>query len=180
MPPHIAMLCDVCIVCLFALLFSYFSLAFSLCLVLFLFITLTIKIFWRLFMTLIPLITNVNVFSCILPDYEFNYDLPKSGIVGGVGVFTHKSLKIKIRNDLYIKSTSNNTIENIWMVVSKSNKKFVIGCLYRHPNSFISEFCQLKDISMSKLDKSKHPCICLGDTNVDVLKFNVSSAVREI
>src|SRR3989442_991414 len=123
--------------------------------------------------------TNVNFFSCILPDYEFNYDLPKSGIVGGMGVFTHKSLKIKIRNDLYIKSTSNNTIENIWMVVSKSNKKFVIGCLYRHPNSFISEFCQLMDIAMSKLNKSKHPCICLGDTNVDLLKFNVSSAVRD-
>ena len=123
--------------------------------------------------------TNITFFSSILPDYEFYYDLPKSGIVGGVGIFTHKSLKIKIRNDLYIKSTNNNIIENVWMTVSKSNKKFILGCLYRHPNSFISEFCQLIETPLSKLNRGKHPCIFLGDTNIDILKIKASSAVGD-
>jgi len=121
--------------------------------------------------------TNLLLFSCILLDYEFNFDLPKAGIVGGVGLFTHKSLKIKLRNDLYINSSSNNKIENIWMEVSKSNKKFIIGCLYRHPNSFISDFCQLIETPLCKINKCKYPCILLGDINVDMLKFSASPAV---
>ncbi len=121
--------------------------------------------------------TNIPFFSCILADYEFNFDLPKAGIVGGVGLFTHKSLKIKLRTDLYINSSSNNKIENIWMEVSKSNKKFIIGCLYRHPNSFISDFCQLIETPLCKINKCKYPCILLGDINVDMLKFSASPAV---
>src|SRR3989442_1521457 len=76
--------------------------------------------------------TNIQFYSRLLQQYNFYYDLPKSGIVGGVGVFIHKSLQFKLRNDLYVSSSANNNVENIWFEISKSNSKFIIGCLYRH------------------------------------------------
>src|SRR6267154_1697580 len=121
------------------------------------------------------------MFSIIshLSQYNFYYDLPKSDIVGGVGVFLHKSLKFKLRNDLYVNSTINNTVENIWFEISKSNSKYIIGCLYRHPNSFVTDFYKMLEITLCKINKRKIPCILLCDVNIDLMKINTSTAVSD-
>src|SRR2546425_1192963 len=55
--------------------------------------------------------TNIQYHARILKDYNFHYVLPELGIVGGVGIFIHKSWQAKIRNDLNIRSDCNNKIE---------------------------------------------------------------------
>lgn len=103
--------------------------------------------------------TNIQFYSNILKDYSFHFDLPRSGIVGGVGIFIHKTLKFKLRNDLYVASSINNTVENIWFEINKSSKKYVVGCMYRHPNSHVVDFYKLFEATMNKINKRKTPCI---------------------
>jgi len=123
--------------------------------------------------------TNIQFYTNILQDYIFHFDLPKSGIVGGVGIFLHKTLKFKLRNDLYISSSTNNAVENIWFEITKFNKKYIIGCIYRHPNSHIIDFYKLFESTMNKINKRKTPCVVLGDINIDLLKLSSSSAVSD-
>ena len=124
--------------------------------------------------------TNIQFHSCVLQHDNFIYDLPKSSIVGGVGIFIHKNLQFKIRNDLYMSSTSTNTIENLWIeIINKANKKFIIGCIYRHPNSFVADFIKILESNLCKINKRKYPCILLADTNIDILKMGSQPAVRD-
>ena len=123
--------------------------------------------------------TNIQFFACVLQHYNFYNDLPKSGIVGGVGIFIHKSIQCKIRHDLYIKSNFNNMIENLWFEIAKSGSKFIVGCIYRHPNSFIADFSKLLETTLNKINKRKFPCVLLADMNIDLLKMCSSSAVRD-
>src|SRR6267154_746783 len=123
--------------------------------------------------------TNLQFHACVLQDYNFYYDLPKSSIVGGVGIFINKSIQCKIRNDLYIKSNLNNMIENLWFEISKSGCKFIIGCIYRHPNSCVADFIKLLETTLSKINKRKLPCVLMADMNMDILKVCSSSSVRD-
>ena len=123
--------------------------------------------------------TNIQFHACVLQQYIFHYDLPVSGIRGGVGIFVHKSLKCKLRPDLSITSTNKNMVENLWMEISKSNEKYIVGCIYRHPNSFFGEFSNMLEASLCKINKRKLPCILLGDININLLKLCSDTATRD-
>ena len=122
--------------------------------------------------------TNIQFHACALQKYNFYYDLPKSGIVGGVGIFINKSIQCKIRNDLYIKSNSSNRIENLWFEISKSGSKFLIGCIYRHPSSSVADFIKLLETTLCKINTRKLPCVLLADMNIDLLKLCSSTPLR--
>src|SRR2546425_4959755 len=123
--------------------------------------------------------TNIQFHACVLQGYNFYYDLPKFGIVGGVGIFIKKSIQCKIRNDLYIKSNLNNRIENLWFEISKSGSKFLIGCVYRHPSSSVTDFIKLLETTLSKINTRKLPCVLLSHMNNDLLKLCSSTPVRD-
>ncbi len=116
--------------------------------------------------------TNVSFFRNLLPSYIFYYDLPVDTNVGGVGMFIKNDFTVHFRNDLRMKSTVNNKIENLWLEVSKNKTKFVIGGVYRHPSSHIAEFSESLEVSLSKISRRNVPCIVAADMNIDLLKFN--------
>ena len=59
----------------------------------------------------------------------------------------------------------------MWFEVTKTNIKYIIGGLYRHPNQNIKVFTDLFDVRvLNKRNKRKTPCIVAGDVNIDLIK----------
>ena len=56
----------------------------------------------------------------------------------------------------------------------KQNKKYVIGGIYRHPNSSVKEFVSELDCVLSSVNHRKIPCVVAGDVNIDLSKVEVS------
>lgn len=125
--------------------------------------------------------TNIEFLQNILPNYKMFYDIPNYSNVGGVGIFVDKKLTVALREDLKITSTSYK-IENVFMEVTKKDSKFIIGGIYRHPNSKISQFKDDFDTLLHKLNckGSKYiDCIIAGDFNIDLLKYDSNSDTKQ-
>jgi hypothetical protein len=58
----------------------------------------------------------------------------------GVGIFVRNELDFNLMNKYTITSLNKNTVENVWIKVSKCGKNFVVGGMYRHPNGDVKEF----------------------------------------
>ena len=99
---------------------------------------------------------NVNCFSC-----------PRSsgGRGGGVATLSDTSLNVKrlSTHKHYI------TFESLFVIVKHSSLKFILGNIYRPPNTFsfqefLDEFSDLLEL----LSYEKHPVILAGDFNVQM------------
>ena len=123
--------------------------------------------------------TNIQFYENILRGYNFYYDLPIEGKVGGVGlyvknVYTHHHLpSFKLPNSVSLR------VENIWIEVVKNTTKYIIGGIYRHPNTRITDFKDSMDVILSNLSTQKSPCFIAGDINIDISKCNVSKDTAE-
>ena len=114
---------------------------------------------------------NIDCYSNILKNYTFYYDLPVNSKIGGVGIFIKISIEHEPKKDLQLKSENDKLVENIWLEISKNNKKYIIGGIYRHPNNDISNFSKLLDEKLTNLTESKAITIIVGDLNIDLTKF---------
>ncbi len=80
---------------------------------------------------------------------------------GGVCIYTHHCLKIKVLNDL-----SHPLLEMLWLSISLSKRDIVLGCLYRPPDASV-EFWSTLDNTLEVLEGSD--IILMGDLNVNTL-----------
>ena len=69
--------------------------------------------------------------------------------------------------------TDKNITEDVWLEVTKNHETFLIGGIYRHPNSDVKMFTEHMDYRFEMLQRSKKQCIIAGDLNIDLSKFNV-------
>ena len=60
--------------------------------------------------------------------------------------------------------------ESMWIEIMSNNVKYVIGGIYRHPNTNISEFKEKLLLTTNKIRRNKR-CIFLGDLNIDLNKY---------
>jgi len=65
-------------------------------------------------------------------------------------------------------------VENLWIEVLKQNKKYIIGGVYRHPNSNVKEFTSELDCVLSNVNRWKTPCVLADDFNIDLSKIEVN------
>ena len=63
------------------------------------------------------------------------YDVPSYTNVGGVGIYVKDKFTVKEQQGYKIYSNDKVKVENIWLEVSQSDSKYIIGGIYRHPNS---------------------------------------------
>lgn len=88
---------------------------------------------------------------------------------GGAGIYLNNNLLFNIRDDL---SVTKDCIECIFVeIVQKKDSNFLIGCVYRPPNTNVASFnfefsAILNSISSGTL------CFILGDFNLDLLKHD--------
>lgn len=115
---------------------------------------------------------NIDYYRNILPGYTFYYDLPPLSNVGGVGIFISNSLCHHVIDTYKLKCTS---VESLWIEAVKQSKKYIIGGIYRHPNSNMNEFASELDCVMNNLNYKKTPCVIAGDLNIDLSKIDVNT-----
>ena len=113
------------------------------------------------------------------PDTQDCYNIPGYNHVslvrpnnagGGVSLFIQEHIEFRERHDLY---TVDSFLECIFIELLFKNIKFVIGVVYRPPNSDVHAFNEcLGEKLMSLKQNSSVPVYILGDYNLDLLKLN--------
>ena len=114
---------------------------------------------------------NLEFYTSILKNYTFYYAVPDGTNIGGVGMFVKNTFSCNELLELNIPSHKASRTESLWLEISNSKCKYIVGGIYRHPNHDINDFCLLLEKSMEKLTKSKIPCIIAGDINIDFGKY---------
>ena len=109
---------------------------------------------------------------------DAGFDLPTCNYVGtnrtnkkgaGVGIYTAKQLKYKIRKDL--NTNIEETIESVFIEISISaGKNIIVGVIYRPPNNKIEIFQNALNEIIEKIDKENKISYFMGDFNIDMLK----------
>ena len=100
-----------------------------------------------------------------------NFDFKTKG--GGVSIFIKEGISYKRRDDLTILS---NIAECMFIEISHGGIKYLIGGIYRIPNTSVTDFCAVINNVLEPLNRS-HEIILLGDFNVCLLQNNNNSNV---
>ena len=93
-----------------------------------------------------------------------NFNLKERG--GGISIFIKDGIEFKIRQDL---TKMLPFMESCFIELSINQKKFLIGGLYRAPDTHTNLFTEKLNEMLEPL-KNNHQIILLGDFNVDLLK----------
>ncbi len=115
-----------------------------------------------------------------LKNYNFEH-CPTMLASGGAGIFIANNLEYEIRNDLQLHIER---CEDIWVNVNlkKYSKKctennLVVGVIYRHPGSQITEFENKICSIVNALNQTKTNFVILGDVNINLLKVNLVQSI---
>ena len=104
--------------------------------------------------------------------------LPRDTNVGGVGIYVKDKFEVKQIHDYKINSNDSMKVENLWLDVSHSATKYIIGGIYRHPNRSMLEFTDAIDPVLRKISSQNIPCIIAGDINIDLTKCRINNQVH--
>lgn len=82
---------------------------------------------------------------------------------GGVALYISKHLKYVIRNDL-----CRSDIEIFWCEIHTSSDKFLVGVIYRPPQSY-AEYWEKFSATMEQALDTEYKLFLVGDFNVNML-----------
>ena len=121
--------------------------------------------------------TNSELFK--MPGFQFIRKDRPDGIGGGVAIYLSDDIKWKRRPDLETPE-----IECIWVEIEIfKGKNFVVGCIYRPPDSsnyLNKEFNNFLNEMLSKVNKISMETFLLGDINVNFLTKSNNKEIKNI
>ena len=104
-----------------------------------------------------------------IPGYN-HVALPRHGrIGGGVSLFLNENIEYK---ELHA-STSEASIEALFVEITLHNKKYVVGVVYHPPNTNIRTFTEILSEKLDIINSNNLPTYLLGDYNADLLKYDL-------
>ena len=98
-----------------------------------------------------------------LPGYSFEINPRRHGRGGGVGLYIHESLKYDVLNNYEI-----STAESLWVEVKFGKTVYLVGVLYRPPNTKEEDFINSLESTISSLSNKYNGCFIVGDLNIDL------------
>ena len=111
-------------------------------------------------------LTTENCHMIDLNNYSGHHQPCVGRFGGGVSLYLHKSVKL-LRT---IELTSTMSMETIFLEISYSSSKFVVGEMYRPPNTNVNEFMHQLESLLDKLKDYPTVIVCT-DQNLDLLKI---------
>jgi len=103
-----------------------------------------------------------------------HHDSPTSP--GGVALFVKDSLAYRVENKFTIDTPR---CENLWLQFdTNKSSTFVIGVVYRHPNSNYEDFQDKLDVTIAKLIATSSKYYICDDFNIDLLKYHEDKRVE--
>ena len=123
--------------------------------------------------------TNFSPTNIALANYVIE-QTPTESNAGGALLYINRKHSYKIRKDL--KLYKPHKIESVFVevIMPKRTNNIIVGCIYRHPDNNIDEFNTnyLRPLLQKLSKESSKNIFLLGDFNIDLLKFNSCSSVR--
>ena len=103
---------------------------------------------------------NSMNFGFRLQGYSIEYhDSPTNA--GGVALFVKDSLAYRVENKFMVDTPG---CENLWLQLDTDNSNtFVIGVVYRHPNSNYEDFQDKLDVTIARLSATSSKYYICGD-----------------
>lgn len=111
--------------------------------------------------------SDINQFQ--IPGYSFFHVCRSDKSGGGVALYVKEEMGSKIRSDL---SGAHPHYESISVELSLSNKKLVVGCVYRAPNNDSTSFCENFELQLQTLSRENKDIYIIGDFNLNLLNYN--------
>ena len=110
-----------------------------------------------------------------IPGYTFLHNNSLSN-AGGVGIYVADIFQVE---ELTFKATIHGC-ENIWIKITCPNSEinYVVGTVYRHPNSNYNAFCEYLNEILTDLNISKKYFFVLGDMNIDLSTDSCSTSSK--
>ena len=119
------------------------------------------------------IVKNINI-----PNFSYEFT-PTESTAEGTLLYIADHLTYQKGNDLII--YAKNYLESTFIEISNPSKSnIIVGCIYRHPKKDLNEFnyYYLNPLS-EKLAKEQKTVFLLGDSNVDLLKYEHHKANNE-
>ena len=113
-----------------------------------------------------------------LPNYKYE-GIPRNNKKGGgVGFLIQTDILYRTRNDL-ISDAKTLSCEQCYIEIKNNTEKVIIGTMYRPPSTNISEFINIFDTQIGKINNKGYECIIGLNHNLDLLKQSVHSKTQE-
>jgi len=117
---------------------------------------------------------NSMNFGSRLKGYSIEYHDSLTN-AGGVALFVKDGLAYRVVK--FMVDTPG--CENLWLQLDTNNSNtFVIGVVYRHPNSNYEDFLDKLDVTIAKLSATSSKYYICGDFNIDLLKYHENKRVE--
>lgn len=111
--------------------------------------------------------TKVNLGLYDIDNYSLVHICRPAGKVGGgVAIYVRNEYQFVFRNDL---SCISNNYEMLFIEISLNDKSIIVACIYRPPNTDISDFTSRINDILEILEDEKKEIYLLGDFNIDLL-----------
>ena len=105
------------------------------------------------------------------------YTQPSKSNAGGVAIYIKNNLDNFIRDDL---CKLDDCFEAVWIEIKNSKgKNSLCGCIYRHPNTDVTNLMQYLEATFSLIDKKKYNVFLMGDFNIDLLQYESHSSTDD-
>ena len=104
--------------------------------------------------------------SHVIRPVDEQFDLKNYG--GGISIFIKESLRYKVRKDLNLILPH---IETLFIELTLNNKLYMIGVIYRVPNTSVNDFNDTLNGLVEPL-KNNYEIILVGDFNICLMKEN--------
>ena len=119
--------------------------------------------------------SDVTLFQ--IPGYSFAHVCRSDKTGGGVALYVKEELDSKIRDDL---SGIKPGCESIFFEIAGSNnKKAVVGCMYRAPNSDSTSFIENIESQLQILNMENKDVYIMGDFNLNLMNYDCEDKVKD-
>lgn len=120
-----------------------------------------------------------NIERYTMQGYNHEYEYRKSKKGGGVSMFIAKETEYTLRSDLVL----SNSVESVFIELDKGivdcNRKVVMGCIYRPPDTNLQEFLVDLNSLLNKLSHENKSVYLMGDFNINLLNSNSHSLTAD-
>ena len=121
---------------------------------------------------------NISVTQNIeLSNYSFEHT-PTESSAGGTLLYIANHLSYKTRNDLniYKKFELQSTFVEI---INPKKSNIIVGTIYRHPKMDVTDFNNILNNLLKKINQEQKAVFLLGDFNIDLMHYNEHKPTNE-
>ena len=122
---------------------------------------------------------NINESNLVDIENYVLHQVPRRGRrSGGVAIYVHNSINVRVRNDLNLISRTTDMdeldhSESLFIeILSPDRKNIIVGNIYRAHRTNTDSFLTDLNTSLAKLSREDKHCYVAGDFNFDLLKCN--------